>query len=47
MSEDEFLSRVLALFPNALISEDGNGEVVVDTGLRLFDGLYLPMIGDK
>ena len=47
MSEDEFLAKVLSLFPDALISEDENGEVVVCTGLSVWDGLFVSMRGGR
>jgi hypothetical protein len=35
MDIDEMTSKVLAIFPNALFSEDMNGELVISTGIMV------------
>lgn len=37
MNETQFLNKVLAIFPNAMIAENDSGETIIETGLR-FDG---------
>ena len=50
MTEQEFMAKVLALFPNAEVTEDDEGEVCISTGYRRSqdDGsetYYVPMEG--
>jgi hypothetical protein len=47
MSEEEFMNGVVALFPNALISENELGEIVIETGLKYFGDDYIDMTGDR
>lgn len=44
---DDLMAKVLEIFPNAIVSEDSNGEVVVSTGYQVHkSGHLMPMEGD-
>jgi hypothetical protein len=46
MTSDELMTKILEIFPNAIIDEEyGTKEIVIATGVMLKDGEVIPMPG--
>lgn len=46
---DELMERVLEVFPNAIVDDAGDGEIVVHTNMKVIDGTKddLEDMGDR
>lgn len=43
MTFDEFMQKVQEMFPDSLVAENGDGELVVHTGMQVVEDQVLPM----
>ena len=47
MTFDEMMSKVLNLFPDALVNERINGEIFIETGMKIADDRLVTMDFDN
>jgi hypothetical protein len=47
MTFDDFMSQVLSNFPNAEVTEDDDGQLVIHTNLRMDNGNVVPFEDDE